>query len=100
MRCSLKCGLEVKPTLQHLMSRTRNKVSRWSFHSQKFDDEGQLRIRRDRAGVAALAVGEVGGDDELALAADLHAGDALVPALDDLPGAELEGERAAAVEAA
>src|SRR5262249_38879366 len=59
MRCSLKCGLEVKPTLQHLMSRTRNKVSRWSFHAQKFDDEGQLRIRRDRAGVAALAVGEV-----------------------------------------
>src|SRR5262249_35490301 len=46
------------------------------------------------------AVAEFRRDDELALAADLHPGDALVPALDDLAGAEVELERLAAVEAA
>src|SRR5262249_6150177 len=36
-------------------------------------------------------------DRELAKLADLHAGDALVPAFDDLPGAELERESAPAI---
>ena len=51
----------------------------------------------DRRRRALLAVGEVGRDHELPAAADLHALDALVPARDDLAGAELEGERLAAV---
>src|SRR5436190_18099129 len=50
--------------------------------------------------MAALAVGQVRGDDELAFAADLHPGDAFIPALDDLPGPELERERPAAIETA
>ena len=46
---------------------------------------------------AAVAVAEVRRDDEPAAAADLHARHALVPAGDDLAGAERERERLAAV---
>src|SRR5688572_32989888 len=53
-------------------------------------------MRRDDAAAALVAVGERGGDGELALAADLHAFDALVPALDDVARAEREVERVAA----
>src|SRR4051794_8980410 len=45
----------------------------------------------------ALAVAEVRRDRQLAAAADLHPGDALVPAADDHAGAEPERERLAAV---
>ena len=49
--------------------------------------------RRSPAGLAAgglLAVGQLGGDVELHPAADLHADQALVPALDELAGADRE----------
>lgn len=36
-----------------------------------------------------------GGDDETTLAANVHADDADIPALDDLALADLEGERRA-----
>ena len=42
---------------------------------------------------AGRAVGEVRRDDQLATAADLHPGYALVPAFDHFAGAEREGER-------
>ena len=61
------------------------------------EDEGLPRL--DRAGGAAVAVGEAGRDDELAAAADLHALHALVPAGDDLADAELEAQRLAPVPA-
>src|SRR5260370_32584547 len=67
--------------------------------AQQLDLERQFGVRRDDAGRAPGAVAQSGRDDELALAADLHAGHALVPALDDPTGAELKGERLAAVEA-
>ena len=44
---------------------------------------------------AVLAVGEAGQDREPALAADAHAGDAFIPALDDIACAEREVERIA-----
>ncbi len=50
--------------------------------------------------LSVAAVAEVRRDDESALAADLHAGHALVPALDDSAGAERKGERLAVVHAA
>src|SRR5688572_32148074 len=64
---------------------------------EELDLEDQGGVRRNDGREAARAVAEVGRDHELALAADLHAGDALVPALDDLAGAELEVERLVAV---
>src|SRR5690348_8815034 len=51
---------------------------------EQLDFEDERGVGRDDAAATVLAVGERGRDDELALAADLHAGDALVPALDDV----------------
>src|SRR5262249_35817448 len=62
--------------------------------------EGEFGVRRDHAAGATLAVRQIRRNHELAFAADLHPGDAFVPALDDLPGPELEAERFAAIEAA
>src|SRR5262245_34814650 len=64
---------------------------------QEFHFEEQRRIGRDHAAGAARAVAELGRDGELALAADLHACDALVPALDHVALAERKHERLAAV---
>ena len=44
-------------------------------------------------------IAELGRDDELPLPADLHPQDSNVPALDDLPGPQLELERLAVLEA-
>jgi hypothetical protein len=57
----------------------------------------QRRVRRDHAAGAARAVAELGRDHEHARAAFLHALHALVPALDDMAGAEVELERVVAV---
>src|ERR1044071_2729263 len=67
---------------------------------QEFDIEDQRRVRRDDTAGAARAVAELGRDDEGALAAALHAGDTLVPALDDLAAAQGEAEGLAAVDRA
>src|SRR3954451_8846985 len=61
------------------------------------DDEDERLVGPDARAGALRAVGEAGRDDQLAPAADLHALDALVPALDDLTLAERERERLAAV---
>jgi hypothetical protein len=58
-------------------------------------DEGC--VCRDHVSSAAGAVAELGGDGELALLADLHAEEALVPALDDLAGTDDEVEGAATI---
>src|SRR6185295_19091958 len=63
---------------------------------EQLDLEHQRRVRRDHAAAAMLAVGERGRDGELALAALLHAFNALVPALDHVACAEREVERVAA----
>src|SRR5687768_1274151 len=59
--------------------------------------EHQRRVRRDDAAGAARAVAELRRDGELALAADLHAGDAFVPSLDHVALPEREDKRLAAV---
>src|SRR5436305_124738 len=69
------------------------------LHPQQLHLEDQRRVGRDHAAGAAAAVAEVGGDDEPALAADLHADQPLVPPLDGVAGAEAEGERAVAAAA-
>src|SRR5690242_438927 len=56
-------------------------------------DEDEGLAGRDRVPGPPVAVGQIGRDDQLAAAADLHALDALVPARDDPPGAEPERER-------
>ena len=66
---------------------------RCSANVVEVDDEDERLARLDGATGAALAVGEVGGDGQLAPAADLHALDALVPARDDHADAETEVER-------
>ena len=58
--------------------------SRWGspfrlLHPQQLHLEDQRGVRRDHPARAARAVAQVGGDGQLALAADLHAGDALRP---------------------
>src|SRR5450759_847514 len=55
------------------------------------EDEGLPRL--DRATGAAVTVGEMRRDGQLATAADLHADDAVVPALDDLTDAQPEVQR-------
>src|SRR5207302_552074 len=67
------------------------------LYVQQLHVELERRVRRDRAREAARAVGEVRRDQQLAAAADLHARDALVPALDHPPLAERERERLPAV---
>ena len=51
----------------------------------QLDVEHQRRVRRDHAARAARAVAHVRRNHQPALAADLHADHAFVPALDDLP---------------
>src|SRR5205085_6239595 len=72
-------------------------VGSWAFatllHSDELDVEDERGVGRDRVAVAAAAVGHRRRDHERALAADLHARDAVVPARDRLARAdrELEG---------
>ena len=65
--------------------------------AEQVHHEDQRLAGLDDAAGAAVAVAEVRRDDELAAAADLHAGDTLVPAGDDLADAETERQRLAAV---
>src|SRR5580704_15771028 len=80
-------------------ARLRSEISP-SLHIEQFDVEDQRGVGRDDAAGAARPVAELGRDDQGALAADLHAGDALVPAGDDLMPPERELERLTAVERA
>src|SRR6266481_4767486 len=80
-----------------MVSRTSSALA---LDLEQLDLEGQLGIGRNDPGRAARPIRQLGRDGELADAADLHALHALVPALDDLAGAEREAERPAAVLAA
>ena len=70
------------------------------FHRKQFHVEHQRRVRRDHAAGTARAVAELRRDDQRALAADLHRGDALVPAGDDTALADGEFERLVAIDGA
>lgn len=65
-----------------------------SLDLEELDVEGQLAVAGDtRKGLGA--VGEAGGDGKATLAANAHADNTDVPALDDLALADLERERLA-----
>src|SRR6185437_4354385 len=68
------------------------------LHGEQFDVEHQGRMRRDHTAGAARAIAERGRNDQGALAADLHGGDALVPASDDAVLADRKLERLVAVD--
>src|SRR5690606_19106099 len=67
-----------------------------SLDAEQFHLEEQGRVRRDRAD-APLSVRQIGGDEEQALPADLHQGDALIPAPDHPAAPDREGERLAPI---
>src|SRR5258708_21187265 len=64
---------------------------------EQLDFENQGGVRRDHAAGAPRAVAEIRRGGELALAPHLHPRHALLPALDHVPLAAREDERAAAV---
>src|SRR5439155_18716853 len=70
------------------------------FDLQELDFESQFRVRRNIPARSFFSVGELGRNDEFALAADLHADHALIPASDDLSITEDELERLLAIETA
>src|SRR5690606_35386275 len=72
------------------------RIGKRRLRLDELQGEGQLRIGRDLALVAG-AVTKLGGDRQASLAADLHAGQAQIPALDDPALADGEGEGAAAL---
>src|SRR5918993_3349371 len=61
-------------------------------HVEQVDDEHERLVRTDDAAGAARPVPQVRRDGQRAPAADPHAGDALIPPLDDLTGSEAEPE--------
>lgn len=63
-----------------------------SLDLEKLNVEDQLAVGWD-AGDALAAVGEVGRNRQTTLAADGHASNADIPALDNLALTQLEGER-------
>ncbi len=69
-------------------TRTRTRIRRTATtpralgNAVQVDHEDERRVRRDLRRAALGAVAEAGRDDQLAPAADLHAGDALLPARD------------------
>src|SRR5262245_64087141 len=95
-RSSLK-----KPTTgsRTLSSPSSNESGRRSgrLHGEELDLEDERGAGRDDAAGAALAVAQVRGNDQLALAAHLHGAHAFVPALDHSPLADREHERLAAI---
>src|SRR4051794_12440981 len=74
-----------------------NRIARRLPHAHEIDDEDQRRAGLDDAPRTALAVRLVRRDGQPAPAADLHARDALVPALDDHADAQPELQRVAPV---
>src|ERR1700675_1031201 len=67
------------------------------LHVKQFDVEHQRRIRRNDAAGAAGAVAERRRDDQGALAAALHGGDAFLPAGDHLALSDRKLERLIAI---
>src|SRR6266849_865604 len=68
------------------------------LHAEQFDVEHQRRVRGNNAAGAAGAVAQRGRDDQGALAADFHGGDAFVPAGDDLALPDRKLERLIAID--
>jgi uncharacterized protein with von Willebrand factor type A (vWA) domain len=71
---------------------TRQEQSYRLLHVRQLDVEDELGVGRNDAARAPGAIAQLRRDNQATLAADAHPGDALVPALDDLAGAQAEGE--------
>src|SRR5262245_26146905 len=71
----------------------RARVPARSADLRQIDVEDERLVGPDRRRRPLRAVGEFGRDRQPASLTDLHPGDALVPALDDLPTPEGERER-------
>lgn len=69
----------------------------WLPDLKQVNHEDQRLARLDDTAGATIAVGEVGGNEQLPATADLHTLHALVPALDDLADAQSERQRLTAV---
>src|SRR5882724_10840466 len=67
---------------------------------QDFHFKDELSARWNHFARAPLAVAQLGGNVEHAFAALFHAGNALVPALDNIAFTDEDGKRLSAVEAA
>ena len=72
------------------MDRNQGMAGQLSVDLDELRLEDQSRVGGDDATDGPVSVGQIGSDGQLALLADLHAEEALVPALDDLAGADLE----------
>src|SRR6266404_962410 len=68
------------------------------LYRQQFDVEHQRRVRRNDAARPARAVAERRRNDQGALAADLHGGDAFIPAGDHLVLPDWKLERLVAID--
>src|SRR5882762_1450223 len=68
-------------------------------HAEQFDVENQRCIGRNHPSSPARAVAERRGDDESALAADLHSGDALIPTANHAASPQGEVKRLPAIKA-
>src|SRR5687768_7747092 len=97
MRGESPARVHLPPPRHRTPARFGRAVSGRSADAEQIDDEDQGLAALDDAAGAALAVAEVRRDGDLAAAAELHAGHALVPARDDLTGAQAEPEGVAAV---
>src|SRR5690606_23820436 len=89
-KCKRSCKV-VQLRISQIASRCLSVVPRQHF--QQFNLEDQVRIRRDVRADLPFSVSEVGRYEQLALASDFHAHQALIPAFNYAPGAEhaLEG---------
>src|SRR4051812_22730332 len=79
-------------------AKTLPATSRLPFYVKQFDFEDQRGVGRNDAARAARPIAERRRDDQCALAADLHRGNAFVPAGNDPFLADRKFERLATVD--
>src|SRR6516225_11743810 len=84
--------------METFTTRLRSCFSAKLLHAQELHVEQQRRIRRDHTARSARAVAERRRDDQRALAADLHAGNALIPPGDHPALADRKLERLVAID--
>src|SRR5579863_6436724 len=96
---SVERPAESKPKKDGSMDRSFF-LRRSALHLEQFDLEEQRRVRRDHAAGAASAVTQRRRNDQRALAADFHRGDALIPTRNHLTLSDRKFERLVAVDRA
>jgi hypothetical protein len=96
----LAVAISIKRSLARRSSLTRPAGERELLNAEQIDLEDQRGARRDDAAGAARAIAQVRRNDQRALTADMHGGEAFVPARDDLALAQREGKRLPPVERA